>query len=354
MSVHRVAVMTSGLWRIRNIISVATGCRVTRWLPGIGSGRCDGVAGWGHKPTAARAQSLARRIGMPYVALEDGWLRSVCAGPWEKPRSLVMDRTGIYYDATASSDLERLIGESASIRDERRHSRASRAMALLRQTAISKYNDGPWLTAAELGLDPARRRRVLVVDQTFGDASVSCGLAKAETFLRMLAAAEAEHPGAEIIVKVHPEVVSGRKRGYLEHVDPDRYSVVDVAVNPWVLLGLVDHVYVVSSQLGFEALIAGLPVSCFGAPYYAGWGLTDDRIAIPRRTARPSLEQLFAAAYFDYAVYIDPATGRRATLEETVHALAAERERRTLARLHPRMNGGDIGWQPCTYAAMLP
>ena len=59
---------------------------------------------------------------------------------------------------------------------------------------------------------------MLVVDQTMGDASIAGGLASLATFARMLAAARAENPDAEMLVKTHPEVTSGRKKGYLSKV----------------------------------------------------------------------------------------------------------------------------------------
>lgn len=39
-------------------------------------------------------------------------------------------------------------------------------------------------------------------------------------------------------------------------------------ISPWALLDLVDQVYVVTSQLGFEALLAGKQVHCFGVPFF--------------------------------------------------------------------------------------
>ena len=48
-----------------------------------------------------------------------------------------------------------------------------------------------------------------------------------------------------------------------------------------------------------------------GAPFYADWGLTDDRVGLPRRTAAPSLEQLFAAVYFDNSHYISPVSAMK-------------------------------------------
>lgn len=63
-------------------------------------------------------------------------------------------------------------------------------------------------------------------------------------------------------------------------------------------------------QYGFEALLAGKPVTCFGQPWYAGWGLTDDRhpqsALLSARRGSATLEELFAAAYLRYCRYIDP------------------------------------------------
>ncbi len=324
----RVAIMSSGMRQMSRLLATVADCRIVPWQLGIGAWRCDAIGGWGHKPTADVARKRARRLNVPYIAFEDGWLRSVHSGPEEQPHSLIVDRSGIYYDAGAPSDLERLIAASAANRDPARLERARNGIAMLRSQAISKYNEGPWLSEIELGLERSRGRpRVLVIDQTRGDASVDLGASTPESFHRMLAAALDENPGAEIVVKIHPEVVTGRKQGYLADVDRTRFTVIDTAVNPWALIEAVDKVYVVTSQLGFEALIAGLPVSCFGLPFYAGWGLTDDRVPTERRTARPAIEQLFAAAYFDYAVYVNPRTGDRVTFEETVAALVEERGR---------------------------
>src|SRR3546814_6817483 len=70
--------------------------------------------------------------------------------------------------------------------------------------------------------------------------------------------------------------------------------------------------------MGFEALLAGKPVTCFGLPWYAGWGATDDRQICNRRAATRSIDELFAAAYFHYTRYIDPVTGQRGTIFNVV------------------------------------
>ena len=297
-----LAVLTSGLWRLRRHIEATTGAEVVRRSI-FSRPDFDIVAGWGCKPTSHKARALAARESRGYLSLEDGWIRSIRPGPTEMPLSLVADGAGTHYDSTRPSDLEALITESAATAHG--FSRARRAMDMLRSERISKYNAAPSLTLRRMGLDkrPAGGR-VLVVDQTMGDASIAGGMANVASFATMLAAAREENPDAEILVKTHPEVSSGRKKGYLSKVSGPGIRLFYEAVNPWCLFDAVDRVYVVSSQLGFEALMADLPVTCFGMPYYAGWGLTDDRVACQRRMARPTLEQLFAALYFDYARYV--------------------------------------------------
>jgi capsular polysaccharide export protein len=298
---EQIAVLSSGVWEIRNLVKQLTGYEPVRWMPPLKQPKFGCVVGWGLKPTSKRARQLAQRNDKNYIALEDGFVRSIMPGPSEVPVSLVVDRSGVYYDATSSSDLEQHIIERASSTDQAAMRRARAGMRLLRENRISKYNHAPYLTPAELGVDVRpTRKRILVVDQTLGDSSVSHGMADEASFKRMLEAAIAENSGAEIIVKTHPEVVSGRKRGYLVGLCDPQVKIVSRDVNPWSLIEVVDKVYVVTSQFGFEALMAGRKVICFGAPFYAGWGLTDDRVTVFRRKkASPTAEQMFSAVYFD-------------------------------------------------------
>jgi capsular polysaccharide export protein len=299
----QVVIYSPGLWRLRHevaALSELAPVRGARWraLPSDAT-----VAGWGHKPTADYAMAVAAKRKAPYLAIEDGWLRSVRPGSAEPPSSLVLDRSGIYYDARGPSDLETML-ESARAISPTEQSEAGAAVDLLRRHRLSKYNEAPPEDdLSEIGTSAAGT--VLVADQTFGDASIAGGLADARSFQSMVEAAVTENPGARVIVKLHPEVTSGRKRGYLAAALPEGCTVLSRRVNPWALLERVDKVYTVSSQLGFEALMAGRPVVCFGMPFYAGWGLTDDRVKCPRRTSRVSLAMLVHAAFFNYCRYLD-------------------------------------------------
>jgi capsular polysaccharide export protein len=320
-------VLSAGIWRMKAQVQRLTGCQPVR-PSRLGIGNFDYVVGWGMKTTGERARRLADRLDRPYLSIEDGFLRSVRPGQQEPPISLVIDRTGVHYDARRPSDLETLIAESVDATSKAMLLRACAGIAELRRHAISKYNDGHRLSPEQLGLGRyLARPRVLVVDQTNADCSIEFGLAKADTFSAMLQAALIENPDAEIIVKTHPEVMTNRKKGYLGHVSGPRIHTVSEPVNPWSLMEAVDRVYVVTSQLGLEALLAGRQVTCFGAPFYAGWGLTDDRVPIPRRTARPTLEQLFAAVYLKYSRYFSPYDGQEISFEQAIHTLGFLRDR---------------------------
>jgi len=85
-------------------------------------------------------------------------------------------------------------------------------------------------------------------------------------------------------------------------------------------------VYVVSSQMGFEAIIAGHKPVVFGQPFYAGWGLSDDRspLPFPRRRRTLTRAQLFAAAMLVYPVWYDPCRDRLCRFEDVLAQIEAQ------------------------------
>jgi capsular polysaccharide export protein len=283
----------------------------------------DCVAGWGRKPTSLTAQALARRLKRPFITVEDGFLRSVGRGDQDPPLSIVMDDIGIYYDAGAPSHLERLIG--IPLTDEQA-ARSRRLIAGWRDAKVSKYNH----EREYVGELP--KRFVLVIDQTFNDDSIRCGFADKSSFRAMLAAALRDNPDCTVLVKTHPDVWAGRKKGHFdlrEIQQFERVRVLGTDCHPVRLLREAEAVYAVTSQLGFEALIWGKPVRCFGMPFYAGWGLTQDEIGAPARRSFVSLEQLVHAALVSYPRYIDPYDGQRTEIETVIDYLGLQRRMRS-------------------------
>ena len=322
----QIAILTSGLWRLRREVAALTGMDPVRW-DGVRRPAFSAVAGWGHKPSADRARRLARQSGKPYLAFEDGPLRSVRPGPAEPPASLVVDRSGIYYRSAQPSDLLALLADRERFTPEI-GARALQAAEQLKRLRLSKYNSGPERSPGALGLSGQARGRVLVLDQVRDDASISGALADQSAFEKMLAAAVADNPGAEIVVKLHPDVLSGRRAGYFSHLRPEeRLKLIAEQVSPWSLLDPVDAVYTVSSGLGFEAALAGKHVVTFGTPFYAGWGFTDDRNLRASRPRRIPPLEMFAAYYLAYAHYLDAYTRRPIAFEEAAEQLAWRRNR---------------------------
>jgi len=234
----------------------------------------------------------------------------------------MVDDLGLYLDAAVPTRLERMIGVDLD------HEMCQRAQALRRQwqaSLISKYN------YQRDGLPPARPF-VLVVDQTFGDASISAGMASGSSFKRMLEAAIDENPLSEIVLKVHPEVVRGRKRG---HFDLDRVRamprvrVVADDIHPASLVAHAQALYVVSSQLGFEGLLWEKRVRAFGMPFYASWGLTEDDLPPLSRRQPVSLDGLTYGALIAYPRYVHPETLYECSPESLIDWLALQRHSRT-------------------------
>ena len=75
----------------------------------------------------------------------------------------------------------------------------------------------------------------------------------------------------------------------------------------------------------FEALLRGKTVVCHGQPFYAGWGLTTDRVATERRGRGLSLDELVAGTLLLYPVYVSRVSGRFTTAERALEELLSWR-----------------------------
>ncbi|GBU14432.1 capsular polysaccharide export protein [Enterobacterales bacterium] len=336
-----IGIFSAGIYRIAHLENfLAQPCRKLSTLRPVPP-EVTSVAVWGHRPTGEKAVALANAAGLPVIRLEDGFIRSlglsVSGCP---PLSMVVDTQGIYYDARCASTLETLVRDLSG--NQPFYQDAQQAMQLIVDADISKYNLAPPFSGT-----PPTGEAVLVVDQTFGDMAVKYGNAGPADFAAMLSTALDENPQAEVWVKIHPDVLQGKKSGYFSDAvalaakDP-RVKLLAENVSPQSLLRHVSRVYAVTSQYGFEALLAGKPVTVFGQPWYAGWGLTDDRhlqaAQLSARRGPASLMDLFSAAYLRYSRYIDPCSGQPGTLLDVIHGVLMQKN-------HQRQRDGKL-WAP--------
>lgn len=243
--------------------------------------------------------------GVPLTLMEDGFLRSKGLGSRHvEPWSLVFDRSGIYYDASRTSDLERML-EQEHI-SQRQLDEARDLQAIVVREGLSKYNVGE---KTELKNLPKGREIILVAGQVGDDASIRLGTVAVSSNLALLKTVRQENPDAFIVYKPHPDVELGRRWGKVPpHVALRFADIVASDLAPERAIELADRVCVMTSLLGLEALLRGKPVTCYGMPFYAGWGLTEDKMSSPRRTRKRTLHEVLAAAYLRYARYIDPRT----------------------------------------------
>lgn len=299
--------------RLRRILQLA-GYDLRLGLPKEG----DLVGIWGNSPTADRGRGIAEKYNAPLLIAEDAFLRSVHPGrAGEPPLGLLLDKTCAHFDPTQASDLEQMLA-THPLDDSAMMRRARAAIARLQDIHLSKYNGfSPQSPVPEPGY-------VLVIDQLRGDASVTASKANRDRFREMLYYAQEENPGARILIKTHPETQDGYRPGFFTEEDAGgRVEFFSQPVSPWPLLDGAIGVYTVSSQLGFEAILAGHRPRVFGHPFYAGWGLTREENPLPRRQRQLTRAQLFSAAMILYPHWYDPFNDARCELERVIDILEA-------------------------------
>jgi len=293
---------------------------------------------WGAE-TAPEVRALADAWEAPVWHMEDGFLRSVGLGSdLVAPASLVIDRRGMYFDPRGPSDLEDILehGEIGA-EDE---ARAARLRERIVREGLSKYNVGSDRAPA-IREEAAGRRVLLVVGQVEDDASIRLGCVDVRRNADLLARVREAHPEAYLLWKPHPDVVSGNRVGHVPDAAAsglcDR-EVRDLSIG--ACLGLVDEVHTMTSLVGFEALLRGLPVVTYGLPFYAGWGLTRDRHASPRRTRPRALDALVAAVLLRYPLYVSPETRERTSPEAILDFLGRRRAAESAGALAPSAPSG--------------
>ncbi|WP_082724988.1 capsular polysaccharide export protein, LipB/KpsS family [Burkholderia sp. NRF60-BP8] len=265
----------------------------------------------------------------PRVRMEDGFIHSSGLGSdMSAPRSQVIDRRGIYFDASAPSDLSTLLNTIDFLPAE-----LARAAALRSQIVaggITKYNLG---RKAPIWLAPVNQKVVLVVGQVADDASIRLGARGIDNLDALLRRVRERRPDAFIVYKPHPDVLSGNRNGLTNAAQ--LANIVDSESDMISLIEAADEVHTLSSLAGFDALLRGKTVCTYGLPFYAGWGLTDDDLSpLPWRERTLSLDMLVAGTLLHYPLYWDWKLQLFTTPEAVVSQLAeaAARPLRNVAR----------------------
>ncbi|MCR6572170.1 capsular polysaccharide biosynthesis protein [Campylobacter insulaenigrae] len=275
--------------------------------------------GWGRKKSGFKALELAKKYDSKFLLLEDGFLRSLNLGLDNSPSfSLVKDDVGIYYDATMPSKLENILNNYEFNFKELEQSR--KAIELIKKEKLSKYNNN--ISVPQSLFDPCEER-VLIITQVSNDASLKFGLANKFSTQDIINDAIKDNPNAKIYIKIHPDVLSGKKQSDFSVQDlPNKCVILEENYNPIELLNYFKKVYTKTSGMGFEALVVGCECVCYGMPFYAGWGLTQDKLICQRRVKKRSLEEIFYATYILYSEYFNPYLNQRSDIFDVITTLA--------------------------------
>lgn len=308
--------------------------------------------GWGSKfPLQANSYILAMKhlhgTHIKKYSIEDGFLRSMGSGLLHtRPGSLAIDGKGIYLDAHAPSEIEDLLNEYDFSKNPEILSRAKIGIELMRAARLTKYYDiRPY--ADKPKFNKTNRYAVLVIGQVEHDASILNGKSKIRRNVDLVLQARNDFPDADIYFRPHPDYwaehsKSGANFGKLKNV----CAIVPPESSLYELFGVVNHVYTITSLAGFEALLYGLEVTTFGAPFYSNWGLTNDKVEVSRRTRKLSLEELFAVSHLLYPSYLSITSDEHVSFEDTASYFIVE------ALKH--LNVFDIDKKDVLYNKCLP
>ena len=285
-------------------------------------------AGWGLKASGLAARRRARRVGGRLLLLEDALVRSIRPGAGGAVYGVIADSQGIHYDACGPSDLLTALETGQPVGWMRRDSPASndvlRLMDRFREVGASKYN---WFPGEYRDEPLPDKEGILVIDQSRGDAAILHGGLAVGDFDRMLRDALDSAAGVPVYVRAHPDHLFREKHSCFSPslLSDARVKLLPPDLSPAQCFSFCPTVMVGSSLMGMEALIHGRKVIAYGRSFYAGRGLTEDRVSMDKGRS-VSLGELFEAAYLRYSHYFDPDTLDPCGLGSILDHLALQKE----------------------------
>ena len=272
---------------------------------------------WGMKKSGRFLRRNLKSLKVAY--LEDGFIHSFGIKKAKIPFTICIDKNGIYYNSSSKSDLFNYFNEELREDDLKR---SKKIIRLWKKYEVSKYNFSEYIK-------PPNTPYVLLVDQIHGDLSLEYGEGNVKSFEKMFDFATKNWPNHKVVIKIHPDVMNYKKKGCLNksYFFKKNVQVISEVGQINKLLEFSSAVCVVTSQVGFEALIYGKEVHVFGKPFYSGLGLTIDHEIShkPKEIRDVSLEKLVYSTLVKYQICVDPRTHKKCKLEDILEYIYIKR-----------------------------
>ncbi len=267
---------------------------------------------------------LVKNKSISFFYVEDGF---VCSDSNNldsnvMPFSLAVDSLANHYEGGRPSDIENILSSYNFAKDASVVNRAGLLREKMAVNHIGKELFAGTLDASNIFTGEERRSYILVVGQPETQASIK----NSNDNFELLKLAKQEHPEDIILYKPFEAHVISFGNDTKKYLIDNKIEVLSDELSPLALFKKIKQVYVVKSLVGLDALVRGIPVTITGCPFYAGWGLTDDRREIPRRRRKLTLDELIAGTYILYLKYFDPVTGEAISPEMAIDRILSMRQ----------------------------
>ncbi len=256
------------------------------------------------------------------VYIDEGFIRAFGLSQFDPKFSYTIDDLAPYVDASQTSRLEVLLQSyqlsakelalSEMLLDKMMHYRISQYLSLtvapeevLRQGKKYYRHD---------------KDKVLLLYQAEDDKSLIYSHGHKITLESMISLALKENPNAYLYIMKQSNAHWSKQAIATAKNYKDKVTIIHKNYQTLDLLGRFDRIYTISSVLGLEAILLNKDLTCLGLPFYANWGLTDDRLKLKRRTTQRSLLEFFYLTYIHYPLYTNP-YAKPATELDFNHAL---------------------------------
>ena len=303
----------SGLPEAASFSALLPDFRIRPRLREVDGDCLSGVLAWAGAQGENRERRKAATLGIPFLRLGPGLLRAPPG--WGRVTPVL------------SATAQEMIGPSsaADILDPGRlllthgweHSGLLARAANGRHDIVLQRLGGPWWNAGAFELPRDDGFTVIVADS---ENRWGAKGSHSPALPAMLAAALAESEREKIVL------VASRTAGlsgFLEETGARGCTVLGRSVDLWEVIQRAGFVYAAGGEMGFLALLAGVPVRCFADSFYSGWGITTDGPEIPRKPFRRTIDEIFAGACLIATRYLDP-YHRTATSFEQILGIVSE------------------------------